>query len=383
VKSFFSFILSLLLIVVIKAEDSHAKSKNPEPVSRQRSLIISDIDGSLLHNIGAYRLFRVRDTQDSFFPEVAGLPEMVRVPVDDYEGNIGTQIKSRLGRILKSGKFQIGTDHSTVKLSNGAEFVPAYYRLDDIKSFEEFRPAEGDLKNSFFYKALKEANQNENPYLLEASIFLSLIYSGDYADRLEEILLTLRGNSDTEIAYGLEKQFRDRFKLGSGRLKTEAIVNLNHPEHSEYGGSKATYLTKAYFELTRRVMWDHKTSHYFVFIENDRKMIAEMHDLFAGLSNRGEFSNPVIPILINLVEPEVFQNPDGITWGGNPTETISKMSRVTVYRPGKIERSNDLGKVLELILGISSKNSARLISEKLKKLPLCRNVFSEGVNRVE
>jgi hypothetical protein len=75
-----------------------------------------------------------------------------------------------------------------------------------------------------------------------------------------------------------------------------------------------------------------------------------MEQKMRGLASRGVFANPVVPVLVNLVEPEVFAIPEGIDWDRSRLESQRPAARVTIFYPDHEERSNDFARVFELIL---------------------------------
>jgi hypothetical protein len=344
---------------------------------RQLAVMVADFDGTVAHNVGNYILRRVGQPESvSPFFRISSLPEEVSVPVHDFEGNVGPRIGKRIGRIDERGRFTPSTSLEPVQLSNGETIVPGYYYVDLQTSFREFRPR-GKQDEGFLIDAVeKKLTQNE-PFLLDAFGFLSVSLKKEYRDRVRGAILTMRGHESAEMKAMFDK-LRTRFKLGAMDWPLEAFVNLTNPSFYEFGFSKTKYLERLYNELADRVMQDATTPHYLVMFENDRSHLRDIDELFQKLSNQGVFANPVVPVLVNLVEQPVFENPDGVDWNRSPMQQVTKMSRVAIYWPGKIERTNRLSRVHELVLGVSSEEAEKLMQSTQQNKLVCSDLLVGG-----
>ncbi len=344
------FFLSLFVIF------THSEARD----ARQLTLMVADFDGTIGHNVGHFRLRRVNqvDAVSPFFSGVTSLPEEISVPVHDYEGNVGPQIAKRIGRIDEKGRFIASTSLDPVTLSNGQVILPGYYYFDLQSSLKEFRPPEQGGE-SFLVAAIDEKLKSKTPFLLDAFPLFTLSMQDEYNDRVKSAMLSMRGNDPSEWETAVS-HIQKKLKLPQTKLPREAYVGLSHPDFYEFAFSKVKYLERAFMELSDRLMTDTSTPHYLVMFENDREYIRQIDDLFKSLANRGVFNSPVVPVLVNMVETEVLNSPDGHNWDWSPMREITKMSRVTIYRPGKVERSNDISKVLELALDMKAAEAKAL-----------------------
>jgi hypothetical protein len=381
--------LSLLLFVAVGSPAAWAKASppratpvpqqaSPAPTSapldrdpRQLTVMVSDADGTLWHNVGAFRVKRVQRVEDYVFQRV-NLPLEVRVPTEDFEGDVGPQIQKLLGKIDVSGRFVPGPVFDPIKLSNGESIVPGLYYLDTQTSYEEFRTPPNPA-DSHLLKEVDRLIAKRDPYLLEAFAFLALGYSKEYQQRLTNVILTKRGHEPKEM-----KQAIDRILASLGKEETvsslKSFVNLSHPEFAKFAGNKANYLLSLYTELTNRMMSNKNTPHFLVMFENNRQYLRDIENLFDALSNRGVFINPVVPILVNLVEPEVFADPDRKSWDDLPVKKINNMARVSIFWPGRVERTNDLKRVLTLTMGVSDAEASQMLSVHKSAL-VCRSLL--------
>lgn len=343
---------------------------------RQISWFVSDIDGTITKNVGHFVLRRVGQ-MESVTPFFHGmhLPETVRVPVYDYEGNLGPQIAKRIGRLDEKGRFIASTSLDPITLSNGETIIPGYYYFDPQLSFQEFYP--NPHGESFFVSAIKEKIENKEQFLLEGYALFAASMHARFADRTVHSLLTKRAHEFEEYTPGFE-MLSAATGLPWRKLPPEAYASLSHPDFFEFSGVKSNYLQRGNYELSDRPMTDMSTPHYLVMIENDRKHLRDIDTLFKRLGNRGLFKSPVVPILVNVVEDEVLQAPDGHDWDRSPMHEVSKMSRVTIYRPGRVERSNDISKVLELTLDISAEEAKKLLADARKTPFFCKNLLLAG-----
>jgi len=346
----------------------------PSRDPNQISFFISDFDGSFAHNLGHY-IVRL-----ALFPGMPGLggfsqlPEVVEVPVHDWEGNVGPRIRDLLGH-YNQGHFVPSAALEEITLSNGQKIIPGYYFRDHVDLFREFLPVRTP-QDGYLHRRIIEKLESKEPFLLEAAAFVATAYSEKYQDRLGGAILTMRGHSSEEMRFAMNK-IRDHFKWGSVDWPKEAYINLRNPEFSEYAASKARFVREFFNSLTQRMMANKQTPHYMVVLENDRHHLAELHKTMAALSNNGVFANPVVPILVNLVEPEVFSRPGGINWDRSALETSEKMFRVTVFWGNKIEETNNLARVFELTLGQTPEEALRTY-KRAKNDYWCRDLLSGG-----
>lgn len=368
------FVATLMLAVFtsLTPVTTHAE-QDIDP--RQRTLFIFDLDGTLFLNIGCFRLKRVKQIESPMFPNISGLPEEICVPVQDYEGNVGPRIGSKLvhGRRDENGKFILGMAQDPVTLSNGETIVPAFYYLDPEISYEEFRSTSKDPKDGYLYRAVEQALKEKKKFLLESYAYFAAVFSKQFENHLEGVGLTMRGHSPEELKATVEL-IRDHQKLGKRDWKLNASVNLTNPKFLEFNESKKDYLTKLYYELSERMMTNTKTPHFMVVFENSRKHIKDISELFEKLASSGVGSQRVIPILVNAVEPEVFANPSPRGWDESPLTVTEKMSRVSVYWPNQIERTEDMMRVFELSLGMSLEKARSFVHQVFENNPYsCSN----------
>lgn len=370
-------LLFLLIFCSLQAE-SFAKSQYKRD-PRQLTIVVSDLDGTITHNLGNYWLKRVVDPTSAhpFFNGLSGLPLEIAVPVNDFEGNTGPRIGKRIGHLGANGHFIPSTSLEPVELSNGQVIIPGYYYLDPT-SFREFRePPPG--QESYLLERLGEKIRSKRPFLLDGFRFLAIAMKKEYQDRMRAAILTMQGahpRDMREFFLTLGKEL----DLGEVELAEEAVVNLHHHEFGEFSHSKSNYHQTLFDFLAKRVMQDHSTPHFLVHVENSREMIRETDKLFTRLANRGVLSNPVVPILVNMVEPEVFANPDGVDWDVIPMAEKTKMSRVTIYWPGRVERSNDLGRVLEVTLGLSPAEAKQMLLGQRSKY-FCPHILKDEAEK--
>ena len=356
-----------------KVQNKAQKIQNRDP--RQLTTFVMDFDGTLAKNMGHYVLVRVDEVRDGFFPDVSGLPKTIRVPIDDYEGEVGLRIRDHIGSRDELGRFIHGPTLKPVTLSNGQQVVPGYYYFDPERSYEEFRTP-GKPENGFLVQALRDKHLSNEPYLMEAAPFLAaaLDSKSPFKSRTRAMISTMAGRDPAEGVLWINRMFKQALGIQATTIPQEAIVNLNHWMFSEFGKSKKRFLTELYKEKSERVIQNFETPHYLVFFENNRRFIRETHTLFRHLANRGEFAYPVVPILVNLVEPEVFAHPYGFDWDRSSTEFGEKMYRVTMYLPGQEIHSDHLPWVFEVTLGVSP-DEANALYNKYITGSYCRNIL--------
>lgn len=348
------------------AKASVAKLRDP----RQHTVFVTDFDGTFALNVGYYVLKRVFQLETPFFQKISGLPEEILVPVQDYEGNVGPRIKHRLGKRDERGYFTPSTSQDPIQLSNGEVIYPAFYYLDPETSYRQFR-TEGDPRKGYLVKAIQEKLKKKTPFLLESFPFFVIAQSKAFSNRVQGVYLTIRGHDPAEMKLATNA-IPKALKLPGANWPEPAYVNLGHPQFSEFSWSKVKYIDQLYHDLANRMMSNHSTPHYLVVFENDRRHLRDLHNLLENLSHQGIWANPVVPILVNLVEPEVFAHPDGIDWDDSPLRVVTKMSRVTIYWPTGVERTNDLSRVINLSLGVTPKEAQDLLATNSKSAFLCR-----------
>ncbi len=374
----YSLVLVSVITVVALGSDTEPKGSVTERDPRQLSYFISDLDGTVAYNLGNFRVRRAATLQSvtPFFHGISSLPEEILVPTHDYEGNIGHQIGKRLGRLDERGQFIASTSVEPIVLSNGETIIPAYYYFDAQTSLREFRERQ-DAGPSYFVEAIKQKIAQKKPFLLEGFNLLGAALQPKFANRVRSSFLTIRGNGYSEWSEGISIILK-AMNMAPVEWPAEAFSNLSHPDFYEFGLSKSKYLETLFGELSNRMMSVKTTPHFLVFLENDRDHLKNSDDLFRSLSNRGVFANPVVPILVNYVEDEVLRNPDGIDWNRTPMQKIQRMSKVTIYWPGKIERSEKVERVLELTLGITDAAAKTLLNKNSKSPLSCGKLLGDN-----
>ena len=192
------------------------------------------------------------------------------------------------------------------------------------------------------------------------------------------MILTMRRHDASEWILALDK-LAEHFKWGKRDLAPKAMVNLTHHDFLPYGGSKGRYLQDLYLHISNINidMSHHNVPHFLVMFENDfDKHLDEIHLKFRELSGAGLFKNPVVPILVDLLEPEVFDRRAGIDWRASSLQTNEKRARVQIYwGPGNIEYSNNLALVFERTLGLKPEEAMALF-QKYENPYLCRNLMA-------
>jgi hypothetical protein len=373
-------LVSPAMLLAKKEKETEAVAKR-DP--RQLSVLVADFDGTVGKNVGNYRLRRIFNPEHvaPFFQSMSGLPAEIEVPVADFEGNVGPRIGMRIGKLDDNGHFVPSTSLDPIKLSNGTTVIPGLYYLDPQSSYVEMRTPENGGK-SHLVSNIQQKIRKKEPFLLDAYAFLSATMVNKYKDRVKGAILTMRGHKSEEM----QKAFTTIQKAnhqGVNDWPLPAFVNLTNPDNFEFSFSKAKYLRHLYDELADRVIQDTTTPHYLFMFENDREHLKRIDEMFISLANRGVFSNPVVPVLVNLVEPEVFANPDGISWDELPMKQVTKMSRVTVYWPGRVERTDDMSRVFELSLGLSPTASKKLLAQYSKSNLMCKDAIlgADGVGK--
>ncbi|HMN67052.1 MAG TPA: hypothetical protein PKC28_00805 [Bdellovibrionales bacterium] len=329
---------------------------------RQLSIIVSDLDESYFHGIGHYRVRRMPNPEVPGFGSFSGMPEEVAVPVYDFDGNLGLKVSELLGE-MKNGQFKPSAAVQEVTLRNGIKFRPGFYYFDRAWGYAEFRERE-DAETGWIESQVAEKLASGTPFLMEGAVLLSPAFDEKWADRVSGAILTKRGASPQETRRAIEL-IRDELAMGRRSLPDEAFVNLQHRSAFEFADSKHRYNDKLYQSLSRRMMKSHEVPHFLIMIENDRRMLEDIDAKMQSMANRGVFANPVVPILVNLVEPEVFANPAGIDWDRSRLESVKPVSRVTVYWPNDTERTDRLERVFELALGLSRDEALKLYKSKV------------------
>lgn len=359
----------LLFLLLINGAETASAKKTERALNyaardpRQLVMMVADFDGTLARNVGHFRLKRASQIEaiSPFFTGVSALPEEIAVPVYDYEGNLGPQVAKRIGRLDERGRFIPSTSLDVITLSDGQKIIPGYYYFDLQSSFREFRPPNPG-EEGYLLTAVNEKLAKKERFLMDAFPLFSLSMSDEFVDRVNGSILTMRGHQEAEMKSVFDT-LQKKLKLGKRDFPLEAFANLANPSFYEFGFSKTNYLYRLYNELTDRQMSSMAVPHFLVMFENDLDMLRDIDALFQRLSNQGVFANPVVPVLVNLVEQEVLDQPDGHNWRWSPMREIKKMSRVTVYWPGDIERSNEYSRVLELTLGMSKADAEKRIQK--------------------
>jgi hypothetical protein len=371
----------MLSLGFAQAKDRDTKSRSKPAASKsdaaplfenfdpkQMSLFVVDLDGTLFHNLGAYRVRLMPDPGVPGLGLMSGMPNEIEVPVQDFEGASGLRIRDLLGHFAQN-RFVMSASIDEITLSNGQKIRPGYYYLDPVDSFIEFRSHQPILE-----KRVDEKLKSKTPFLLEAAAFVAATFSELYSAHLRGVILTRRGHAGTEMQKVLHK-VRDAMGWGTVNWAPEAFVNLSHPDQFRFGGSKNRFIHDANEDLSNRMMTNFTTPHFLVVLENDRKLIEGLGKQMANIADRGVFSNPVVPILVNMVEPDVFQNANGIDWDRSALETYKPTARVTVYWPGRPpERTDNLARVFELTLGKSPADATALYESYINSF-WCRNLL--------
>lgn len=374
------------MVMALVASSAWGRSegrKIPARDPNQLSIILSDFDGTFAFNLGHYVVKRAD------FPGMPGLgvyrnlPDEIAIPVHDWEGDVGPRIRDRLGHYVwnsnGSNRFVPSASLDEITLSNGQKIIPAYYYRDPVSTFREFmavaHPADGHLN-----QLLTQKLESTEPFLLESAPFVGATFADEYKDRLKGGFLTMR--ADTPGLLLLAHRLRDHFQWGTRNWESEAVIALNDPTYSEFGRSKGRAVREIYQSLTQRMMVIKDTPHFLVILENDRHHLGELHKVMSGLSTNGVFMNPVVPILVNLVEPEVFAHPGGIDWDQSRLETPDKMYRVSVYWGNQIETTDNLARVFELVLSQTPEQATATYRRYVNPY-WCRDLLLNDVQRAK
>lgn len=366
--SVIGFLRPLLICgLLLSAHLGNAQNRDP----RQASVFIFDFDGTLA-NISSYRLFRVNRLDGPFAANISQLPEVIQVPSHDGDGSVGPQILKRLGR-FENGRFLPSSSLDPVQLTNGQTIIPGYYYLDENRSFDEFgrSTSRKDLLSAQADQKLKEGGK----FLAGAYPFFTLAHNPKYAGMFIPVVLTKRGGPSADMQKFFEK-VHAHLELPLTQMPGEAFVNLTHPDFYEFGQDKGPYLRRTYKELSERTMTNFNMPHFMVVFENDRQQLMAIEEQFRALAARGEFANPVVPVLVNLVEEEIMERPQGVDWNRSPVETGREMARVNIYWPDRIERSNNLERVFSLVLGTTEESKTRY--SRYSNRLMCEGPFLKG-----
>lgn len=369
-RNVFRDIFVILILLFSFSQSVYAGPGTRDP--RQLSVMIFDFDGTLA-NVGYYRIFRVKQNFGAnhmmgFHQDVSALPEMVRVPVADFEGQTGPKIQDLLGNFSATG-FIPSASQKPITLSNGEKLVPAYYYLDMNRSYEEFRPRE---KGSFLVDEAARMIVGKEKLLLGAYPFFARTQNPKVAERYLFSLLSMRGHDHKET-YEFFQKIHGALKIPLIDSGQEAYAHLSNPAFAEFGRDKSVYVKEAYKELGQRVIHNFDTPHFLVIFENDMNHLASLEATFRSLSSASEYQYPVVPILVNLAEEDVIANPEGTSFRLSRLEQSRKMARVSVYwTNGQIERTQNLSRVFELTEGLAPDAAAKLYKANSNKFMCSR-----------
>lgn len=371
--------LAIVFFTVVMCSTSFARPKlvqtlaaKPVPRDpRQLSVVISDFDGTFASGIGGYWLRLYPNPGLPGFGSFSGLPEWILVPPEDYDGELGPRIGELLGE-FNAGRFEPSGAVEEILLSNGERIRPAFYYLDPVESYAEFRPApEGEPDP--MHRALNDKIESGEAFLMDAAPFIAATFAKEFQDRLRGVFLTKRGLKPEQFAASINHVGRT---MGWGEVEwtKEASVNLHHPDFVQYGGSKERYLNSLFTDLSSRVMKDFATPHFMAFLENDRGFLAQLDHRFRGISNAGVFANPVVPILVRLLPQDVLDHPQGIDWNRSRLESNPKQYRVSIYWPNEVEETDSLSRVFEVLLGLEPADAKALYDSYLSSY-FCTNAL--------
>jgi hypothetical protein len=363
-----------LVLALVTGFGATAQTETPpQRDPNQKIILISDGDDTFWTGLNNFRVFLSPDAGMPGLGRVRSLAQWVDVPVQDYEVPTGLRIMDKLGHYNSVGKFIQGAITDEIKLSNGQVLRPGFYTTQPVGTFREFRPGAAGSEGHVM-AAVNEKLQSNTPFLLEASRVLRLFFHPDFADRILAFLLSKRGNPRRELARAINA-IRDHENWGSRDWKHQQNVLLSHESSDRYAQSKVNFLNGALHELSRVVMASKAVPHYLVMLENDPAQLREINQAFEQFANNAVFANPVVPILVNLAEPDVLARPGGYDWSRSAAEVPEKWHRVTVYgHNGVREYSNNLLRVLELILGVSPAEALALY--RLSDSPMqCRDLL--------
>ena len=367
-----------IFIVALLSSFPQAFAKSDTTTSardlNQVSIIVSDFDGSFAHNLGHYVVRLAPNPGMPGLGEFSGLPDKILVPVHDYEGNVGPRVRDLLGH-FNQGQFIPSAALDEITLSNGQKIIPGYYYVDPVDTFREFRPR-ATVDESILLQRVKEKLDKNEPFLLEAAAFVGAAHAQEFQHRLIGAMLTMRGHSPKEMQASMN-MIRDRMEWGPVEWALEAYINLTHPQFSEFGQSKERFVRELFNSLAQRMMQDFSTPHFLVVLENDRRYLAGLKKTMHALSTNGVYANPVVPILVSLVEPEVHAVPNGVDWDRSALETAEKTYRVTVFWGSKIEETDNLARVFELTLG-QTPQEARATYKKYVNSFWCRDLLTNS-----
>ncbi len=341
---------------------------------RQVSVFVSDFDGTFARNLANVKV------KLGLFPGIpglgvySGLPKIVYVPEHDFDGNTGARIRDLLGR-YNGLKFIIKASVDEIELQNGSTIRPGYYYVDPNDMFEEFFSTENG-EDGHLINNIRMMITGGKRFLLEGSAFVGSTFSQQQSELLKLVILTKRGHSSQEMRYALN--FLSKY-YGWGEVdhSDSSYVNLSHPDFAEFSMNKEVYLQALYDELSQRTIRNKSTPHFLVYFENDRSAIFEAQKKLKNLGQRGLYANPVVPVLINLVEPEVFNSPHGLDWDRSRLQTFEPMWRVNIYWPERTETTNNLARVFELTLNLSPKK-AKAHYREYENTSWCCNILAKA-----
>lgn len=338
---------------------------------RQLSHFVFDLDGTVFA-LNSYRLRLGPDPGWRGLIRVSGLPQFIDVPVQDFEGDAGPRVRDLVGS-FRGGQFAPSGAIEPVTLSDGQTIYPGYYYIDPVDTMADFRPGESPGQGPVLAAVRKNLRRN-TPFLLEGAALMAAVAQPEFRDRASFSFLSMRGNDPTEVEKGI-RAFARKLNWDLPEFSAHAVVTLNHPDYAIFDRSKPNYLDALDIDLAHRRMVERATPHFLVMIENDREYLRKIEHRFTIYSNRGVGPEPVVPILVNLVEPKVFAQPHGVDWNRSRLESEPEVSRVSIYWPNQIERTDDVARLLSLTLNIPPSKAGKLYRQAQTSLA-CRNIFA-------
>ncbi|MBS1959885.1 MAG: hypothetical protein JST80_10460 [Bdellovibrionales bacterium] len=338
-------------------------TKKFSPDKNQKVYIFSDFDRTIGNDLGNYIIDLLPNPGFEGLGNYSGLVSSAEVTQWEYEGATNrNRIRDLLGSVFRGQPAPFGA-FEPIKLESGATIIPALYQLDPIRGMTQFRPpVSGKPEDGFLYQAIVKNFEKQIPFLMDAAPYIALSFSDRFPKgRVKPLIVTMAGRSGSEVALSMN-YVAQQLKWGPNQFQAQSAINLSNPNEAyQWAKSKSRVLTEVYKQLSNTHMQDHSVPHYLIVLENDTKQIEDLTKTMRNLAHSGVGANPVVPILVNLDEPELMNMYGQQSYLASSLETAEVKHRVTIFGDlNKIEYSENLARPLELAFGLDSKEALQL-----------------------